>query len=126
MPKNPVRREVHKAKDWPPPVRHFGTIFFNDNDIYVGEYILGKRQVGERKHVLLCFLPQTGLLVPSVPGGSCMWGACFVLHSAISHILQCLTLKVPPTLFHYAQLMPILLAQRFIYLPGPVKSLMLE
>ena len=64
MPKNPVRREVHKAKELkdPPPVRHFGTIFFNDNDIYVGEYILGKRQVGEMKHALPSFLPQTGFI----------------------------------------------------------------
>jgi len=41
MPRSASKREVRNVKD--PPVRHFGTIFFNDNDIYVGEYILGKR-----------------------------------------------------------------------------------
>ena len=41
MPRTASKREVRNVKD--PPVRHFGTIFFNDNDIYVGEYILGKR-----------------------------------------------------------------------------------
>ena len=54
MPRTASKREVRNVKD--PPVRHFGTIFFNDNDIYVGEYILGKRHVRLRHFLVFWIL----------------------------------------------------------------------